>query len=73
MNDEYLMRPGDRFVARECGCAITVDTGPVDVNEVKQSPKCCCGHDMVKEGNADRLTVDSSALSEPAFGQLAAA
>jgi len=48
MNEEYIMRPGDTFVAQECGCSFVVQTGPDDPSQVKQAPRCCCGHEMVK-------------------------
>lgn len=54
MNDAFVMRPGDRFVARDCGCAFVVDSGPKDITAVRQAPRCCCGHSMVKEGNTAR-------------------
>ena len=49
MNDEQVMRPGDRFVAEECGCAFTVQSGPLDETMVKQATQCCCGPQMKKE------------------------
>lgn len=49
MNEHQVMRPGDTFTARECGCSFTVTSGPRDQNMVKQSPQCCCGHAMVKQ------------------------
>jgi hypothetical protein len=49
MNEQYLMKPGETFVARECGCSFTVKSGPRDESKVKQAPRCCCGHEMVKQ------------------------
>lgn len=49
MNEQNIMRPGDTFVARECGCAFTVTAGPRDESMVKQAPRCCCGHEMKKQ------------------------
>lgn len=49
MKEQYVMRPGDRFVANECGCAFTVTAGPRDDKMVRQAPVCCCGHEMVKQ------------------------
>ena len=54
MNENQLMRPGETFVARECGCSFTVRTGPNDEKMVKQAPQCCCGHEMVKESAQQR-------------------
>jgi len=48
MNEKYIMRPGDTFVAQECGCAFVVQSGPDDPSMVQQAPRCCCGHKMVK-------------------------
>lgn len=48
MNEKYIMRPGDTFVAQECGCSFVVQTGPDDLDMVQQAPRCCCGHEMVK-------------------------
>lgn len=50
MNEAFAMRPGDTFVADECGCSFTVESGPNDTSMVKQAPRCCCGHEMRKEG-----------------------
>lgn len=55
MNEEYVMRPGDTFIADECGCSFTVESGPSDEHMARQAPRCCCGHEMHKEGaNPDR-------------------
>lgn len=48
MNDEFVMRPGDVFVAEECGCSFTVVNGPDDEGMAAQAPRCCCGHAMKK-------------------------
>lgn len=50
MNEEYIMRPGDTFIAEECGCSFTVESGPGDESMAKQAPRCCCGHEMIKQG-----------------------
>jgi hypothetical protein len=51
MNEDYVMRPGDTFVARECGCSMTVNTGPGDSSMATQPPRCCCGHSMIKDAS----------------------
>jgi hypothetical protein len=48
MNEQFIMRPGDTFVAPECGCAFTVTAGPRDESMSAQAPRCCCGHEMKK-------------------------
>jgi hypothetical protein len=48
MNEDYIMRPGDTFVARECGCTFVVQSGPQDPEMAQQAPRCCCGHELVK-------------------------
>lgn len=48
MDERYIMRPGDTFVAQECGCSFVVQTGPTDPNIAQQAPRCCCGHEMIK-------------------------
>lgn len=48
MNEQYIMRPGDTFVAQECGCSFVTQTGPDDPEMAQQAPRCCCGHEMVK-------------------------
>nr|CAA9254753.1 hypothetical protein AVDCRST_MAG63-2091 [uncultured Armatimonadetes bacterium] len=50
MNEPFIMRPGDTFVARECGCAFTVTSGPSSDDMATQAPRCCCGHEMKKQG-----------------------
>lgn len=50
MNEEFVMRPGDTFVAEECGCSFTVESGPHDEGMARQAPTCCCGHRMKKQG-----------------------
>lgn len=50
MNEQYVMRPGDTFVAAECGCSFTVTSGPRDETMASQAPRCCCGHEMKKQG-----------------------
>jgi hypothetical protein len=52
--EQFVMRPGDTFVADECGCSFTVESGPNDPSTVRQAPTCCCGHAMRREsfGNA---------------------
>jgi hypothetical protein len=49
-NEAFIMRPGDTFVADECGCSFTVESGPGDESMAQQAPTCCCGHQMHKEG-----------------------
>jgi hypothetical protein len=49
MNEQYLMRPGETFTAKECGCSFTVRSGPRDASMVRQAPRCCCGHEMKKQ------------------------
>ena len=49
-NERFIMRPGDTFVAKECGCSFTVESGPNDEHMATQAPRCCCGHEMVKQG-----------------------
>jgi hypothetical protein len=51
MNDDYVMRPGDVFVARECGCSVTVNTAPSDASMATRPPMCCCGHEMIKDAS----------------------
>ena len=50
MNEQNIMRPGDTFVAEECGCSFTVTSGPRDEKMASQAPRCCCGHEMKKQG-----------------------
>jgi hypothetical protein len=61
MNEDYLMRAGDKFVARECGCAMSVISGPSEASMAVSPPKCCCGHVMTKEagliGEGDVLDI----------------
>lgn len=52
MNEAFLMRPGDTFVADECGCSFTVESGPQDEGMARQAPRCCCGHEMKKQGQS---------------------
>ena len=49
MNKQFIMRPGDRFAAEECGCRFTVESGPTNEKMVRQAPVCCCGHAMKKQ------------------------
>jgi hypothetical protein len=49
MDEQYVMRPGDTFVAPECGCSFTVESGPSDESMAMQAPRCCCGHEMHKQ------------------------
>ncbi len=69
MNDDYVMRPGDKFVASECGCSVTVITGPSDPSMAVQAPRCCCGHDMVKSnsfvGGIDVLDIQEPIMPQP--------
>lgn len=58
--EQIIMRPGDRFVAHECGCAFTVDTGPRDESMATEAPRCCCGHAMVKTGDRDPSDADAN-------------
>ena len=60
--ETFIMRPGDMFVAEECGCSFTVETGPSHESMAKQPPTCCCGHPMHKEGyegNTNHIVDDS--------------
>lgn len=50
--EPYAMRPGDTFVADECGCSFTVESGPRQESGVRQAPVCCCGHAMHKESHS---------------------
>lgn len=52
-NETFIMRPGDTFVADECGCSFTVESGPSDNAMAIQAPTCCCGHPMHKEGDGN--------------------
>ncbi|MDR3706878.1 MAG: hypothetical protein P4L33_01145 [Capsulimonadaceae bacterium] len=52
MSTEYLMRPGDRFEAIECGCAFIVESGPISAALASQPPRCCCGHAMHRVGSS---------------------
>ncbi len=74
MNDDYVMRPGDTFVARECGCAVTAITGPTDVAMAIAPPKCCCGHDMIKDvsfiGGTDVVDIPESARTPVLTGMI---
>jgi hypothetical protein len=54
VNDQQVMHPGDRFVAPECGCSFTVESGPRDEGMATQAPRCCCEHEMKKERAAGR-------------------
>lgn len=53
MNEEYVMRPGETFVAEACGCSFVVESGPNDEQRVKQAPQCCCEHSMKKRQTRD--------------------
>ena len=64
MNEQYTMRPGDTFAAKECGCSFMVETGPSNESMVKQAPQCCCGHSMVKQPSAAMNAVTTS-VNEP--------
>jgi len=66
--EQQIMRPGDTFVAEECGCSFTVESGPRDENMVTQAPMCCCGHSMVKRsgGAASGSLTDVSGDTDPA-------
>lgn len=65
MQDEFVMHPGDRFVATKCGCSFTTDSGPRDASMAMQAPRCCCGHEMVKQGaNSDRAYLPLSGGDE---------
>ena len=69
MNERFLMRPGDTFVAEECGCSFTVASGPSDENMASQAPRCCCGHEMVKQDtegiDLNEDTVDDGHVGSP--------
>jgi|GEM_PF-5046929 hypothetical protein len=69
MNEDYVMRPGDRFVAQECGCAMTVISGPNEAMMAIQAPRCCCGHEMIKSeaffGGTDVFDIPEPAGSYP--------
>lgn len=56
MNEQVVMRPGDTFVAPECGCAFTVTAGPRDEQMSMQAPRCCCGHEMKKQTSVGSTT-----------------
>jgi hypothetical protein len=72
--ERNIMRPGDTFVAPECGCSFTVASGPSDENMAVQAPRCCCGHEMVKQGadqnnqNAPELTINDTISNAGAVG-----
>ncbi len=69
MNDEFTMRPGDVFVADECGCSFTALTGPSDETMSVQAPTCCCGHPMHKQmGASDLDFTERAALSDASLG-----
>ena len=55
MNERFVMRPGDTFVAEECGCSFTVESGPSDESMATQAPRCCCGHEMRKQDGGMRM------------------
>lgn len=61
--EQFLMRPGDTFVARECGCSFTVTSGPSDESMVSQAPTCCCGHPMVKQTGANQNNQSMTGMS----------
>jgi hypothetical protein len=63
MNEQFIMRPGDTFVADECGCSFTVASGPGDENMATQAPTCCCGHQMRKASAAGTETANGSMTS----------
>lgn len=52
MNEQFIMRPGDKFIAEECGCSFTVTSGPTEESMASEAPRCCCGHPMHKQENA---------------------
>lgn len=67
MNEQFIMRAGDTFVAEECGCSFTTESGPSDEGMVRQAPQCCCGHQMVKQGTSmmgNTGTVSSDTVSD---------
>ena len=66
--EQQIMRPGDTFVAEECGCSYTVGSGPSDESMVTQAPVCCCGHSMVKRsgGQTDGSLTDVSGDTDAA-------
>jgi len=69
MNEEFIMRPGDVFVADECGCSVSVHTGPSDESMAMQAPMCCCGHPMHKQmGASDLDFTERAALSDASLG-----
>lgn len=61
-NETFIMRPGDTFVAEECGCSFTVESGPSDESMAAQAPTCCCGHRMHKEAFGERSEVGEDGL-----------
>jgi hypothetical protein len=63
-SEQWIMRPGDVFVAKECGCSFTVDSGPVDESMAKQAPRCCCGHDMVKQDVPEKAHQSNPLLAD---------
>ena len=72
MNEQFIMRPGDTFVAPECGCAFTVTAGPRDESMSMQAPRCCCGHEMKKQGaeiNNQSMTGGAASGVPPASGR----
>lgn len=74
MNEQFVMRPGDTFVAEECGCAFTVESGPADESMARQAPRCCCGHEMIKQGASpmsalsDQGSLTNESVSGPTAG-----
>jgi len=62
MNEDFVMRPGDRFMARECGCAMNVIMGPADIMMATMAPRCCCGHEMEK---AEQLVAGTDIVDIP--------
>jgi hypothetical protein len=55
MNERFVMRPGDTFVAEECGCSFTVESGPSDEAWRRRHRACCCGHEMRKQDGGMRM------------------
>jgi hypothetical protein len=65
MNEDYTMRPGDTFVAQECGCAFVVQSGPQNLEMVQQAPRCCCGHEMIKVETPVMMQESIAAFDSP--------
>ena len=71
MNEQFIMHPGDTFVAEDCGCSFTVVSGPDDDSMATEAPRCCCGHPMHKQGSRQPSgeTAQSMANSDMSHGE----